>query len=103
MDRVRASLRRAPEDLDVASLFEQISAGLHSLLPASRASSSPDAYVGSITIRVGGNEETFFFVPEAEKRRTPGKSVAPSMDRVLQRFWDIAMRVTETYEDAKDE
>jgi hypothetical protein len=31
----RASI--APENLDVAGLFEQISAGLHSLLPASRA------------------------------------------------------------------
>src|SRR5713101_5513887 len=70
----RASI--APENLDVAGLFRQISAGLHSLMPASRASSSPDAFVGSITIRVGGDEETFYFVPEAEKRRTPEKAVA---------------------------
>ena len=97
----RASI--PPEDLDVAGLFEQISAGIHSLLPASRATSSPDTYVGSITIRIGGNEETFFFVPEAEKRRVPGKCVALSMERVLQRFWDIAKRVTETHEDAKNE
>lgn len=97
----RASI--APENLDVAGLFEQISAGLHSLLPASRAIFPPDALVGSITIRIGDNEETFYFVPEVEQRRTPGKGVAPSMDRALQRFWGIATGVTEAQEGAKYE
>jgi hypothetical protein len=93
----------APEDLDVGGLFQQISAGLHSLLPASRATFPPDAYVGSITIRVGDNEEVFYFVPEAEKRRAPGKGVAPLMDQALQRFWGIAKSVTEAQEGAKYE
>jgi hypothetical protein len=103
----RASI--APEQLDVRGLFKQISAGVQSLVPASRASSAPDAAVGSITIRVGNDEETFYFVPEAEKRRTPGKGVAPSMERALQRFWGIAKDVaeakgvTEGHEGAKSE
>jgi hypothetical protein len=97
----RASI--APENLDVAGLFEQISAGLHTLLPASRATFPPDAFVGSITIRIDDNEETFYFVPEAEKRRAPGKGVAPSMDRALQRFWGIAKDMTEAQEGAKYE
>jgi hypothetical protein len=73
------------------------------LLPASRAIFPPDAFVGSITIRIGDNEETFYFVPEVEKRRTPGKGVAPSMDRALQRFWGIAKGVTEAQEGANYE
>jgi hypothetical protein len=93
----------APEHLDVVGLFEQISAGLYSLQPASRAIFQPDAFVGSITIHVGDNEETFYFVPEAEKRRTQGKGVAPSIDGVLQRFWEIAKAVTEPKECAKHE
>jgi len=85
-----------PEKLNVAVLFEQVSAGLHSLLPASRAVFPPDAYVGSITISVEGNEETFYFVPEQEKRRTRDRGVAPAMEQALQRFWGIARRLTET-------
>jgi hypothetical protein len=97
----RASI--APENIDVAGLFEQISVGLHSLLPASQAIFPPDAFVGSMTIRIGDNEETFYFVPEVEKRRATRKGVAPSMDRALQRFWGIAKGVTEAQEGAKYE
>ena len=103
MSRTAQHASIAPENLDVAGLFEQISAGLHSLLPASRATSQPDAYVGSITIRVGNDEETFYFVPEAEKRRAPGKAVAPSMDRALQQFWGIAKDATRAQEGTKSE
>ncbi len=92
-----------PESLDVAGLFEQVSDGLHSLLPASRATFLPDALVGSITISIDHDEETFYFVPEEEKRRRPGKGVAPSMDRALQRFWGIAKGMTEAQKDAKYE
>jgi hypothetical protein len=89
-----------PDTLDVASLFEQISAGLHSLLPASEATFLPDALVGSMTISVGGNEETFYFVPEEAQRR---RQVAPSMDQALQRLWDIAKHVSEAQNGAKYE
>ena len=92
-----------PERLDVAGLFEELSAGLHSLLPASRPTFLPDALVGSIAIRVGGDEETYYFVPEEEKRRGPGKAVAPSMNRALQRFWSIAKGVTEARKESKHE
>jgi hypothetical protein len=92
-----------PERLDVTGLFGQVNAGLHSLLPASRAASVPDALVGSITIRIDDDEETFYFVPEEEKRRRPGKGVAPSMDRALRRFWGIAKGVSEAQKDAKYE
>jgi len=92
-----------PVRLDVAGLFEQVSTGLHSLLPSARATSLPDALVGSITIRINNDEETFYFIPEEEKRRSPGKGVAPSMDRALQQFWGIAKGTTETPKDAKYE
>ena len=97
----RASIE--PGTLDVAGLFKEISAGVHSLVPASRASSTPDDYIGSMTIRVGSDEETFYFAPEAEKRRTPEKGVAPAMDRALQKLWGIAKDATRPREGAKSE
>jgi hypothetical protein len=103
LDRIAGRASIPPERLDVAGLFEQLSDGLHSLLPASRATFLPDALVGSITISVGGDEETFYFVPEEEKRRRPGKSVAPSMDRVLQRFGSLATDVAQARRAGKHE
>lgn len=79
-----------PERLGVPTMFEELSAGLHSLRPAEDAISLPDSLVGSLTIRVNNEEETFYFVPEQEKRRSERERVAPSMDRALERFWGIA-------------
>ncbi len=92
-----------PEKLDVAALFEQLSAGLHSLMPASRAVFPPDAYVGSITISVEGDEATFYFVPEEEKRKARDRAVAPAMEQALRHFWGIARRLTETQKGAASE
>jgi len=78
------------ERLDVAGLFAQVILGLHSLRPVSELTSLPDAPLGSLTIRVDDDEETLYFVPEAEKRRTSGPEVAPAMERVLQLFWGMA-------------
>ena len=84
----RASI--PPDDLDVSNLFAQISAGLHSLTPAGESTFTPDGLVGSLTVRVGDDEATFSFVPEPEKRRSPGRTVAPSMERALEQLWSIA-------------
>ncbi len=91
--RASSSPRRAslsPDDLDVSNLFAQISAGLHSLTPAEESTFTPDGLVGSLTVRVGDDEATFYFVPEQEKRRSRGQTVAPSMERALEQLWSIA-------------
>lgn len=95
LTRTTRRLSIPPEALDIPGLFADVSNGLQSLHPESRHTFPPDALVGSMTIRVDGDEETFFFVPEAEKRRKPGREVVPSMDRALQRLWSLARRATE--------
>jgi hypothetical protein len=99
----RASARASlpAEHLEVPALFEQVSAGLHSLLSREKATYPPDALIGSLTIRVGSDEQTSYFVPEEEKRRGPGKQVAPRMDQALRQFWSMASRVAETQKDAR--
>ncbi|MFX0577916.1 hypothetical protein [Nocardia nepalensis] len=81
-----------PERLDVPELLRAVSRGLYSLTPASeRMTRLPDSLLGSLTIVVSGAEESFRFVPEQEQREVLGKAVAPSMDRALQKFWNLAL------------
>jgi hypothetical protein len=101
--RATQRLSIPPEKLDVASLFEQIGAGLHSLLPAAKAQFPPDALVGSLTIRVGGEEETFSFVPQEEQRTGPGEATNPSMTRALRQLWDISTGALRSHGEAKSE
>jgi hypothetical protein len=84
----------APQTFDVPNLFEKLSAGLQSLLPASKAEFPPDALVGSITISVDNRQETFYFAPEEEKRKAQDWHVAPQADEALRQFWNIAKRVS---------
>lgn len=84
------------EDFDVARLFERVAAGIHSLLPASRAVFAPDTVVGSLTIRVQDDEETFYFVPGQERRNRQGNAVAAPMEHALRQLSDIVKRVMET-------
>jgi hypothetical protein len=93
----------ASDAFDVVSLFEQISAGLHTLRSASEAKFAPDALIGSITIRSGSSEETFYFVPEEDKRRRQEAMVAPAMEQALRRFWEVSKRTAEAQNGAKDE
>lgn len=84
--------RVSPRDLDVPALFEQVAAGLHSLMPAADKRFVPDALIGKLTIVVDGQAETFYFVPETEKRRAQERPLAPMMDDALSRLWDIGTR-----------
>ncbi|BEU28039.1 hypothetical protein [Paraburkholderia sp. 22B1P] len=93
LSKTRASI--SPKEFDVASLFKQICAGLHSLL---QESFPPGALLGRLTISVECEQETFSFVPEPEKRTVQINRVAPSMELALQRLWDIAQRVIEEHQ-----
>lgn len=80
-----------PERLDVADLLQAVRHGLHTLTPADAGMQHlPDGLHGTLTIVVDGAEETFRFVPEREKRATRSTSLAPPMERALQKFWSLA-------------
>ena len=94
VSRIRQERAIPVERLDVVRLFEQACAGLHSLVPSSQAEFLPDALVGSLTIEVGGQEETFYFTPEEEQRTRLHGRVAPSMEQVLRQLWTMAAEVS---------
>jgi hypothetical protein len=80
------------EDLDVLELLRDVSRGLHTLVPANRrVVRLPDSLVGRLTVVVDGAEETFSFVPERALRRQEG-GVSPSMDRALERLWELSVQ-----------
>jgi hypothetical protein len=83
-------------EFDVSDLFEQVASSLHSLTPASRFRSLPDALVGKLVISVDGKEEAFGFIPEEEKRRTRRAALPPPMETALQHLWTIGMRALTT-------
>lgn len=80
----------SPDRLDVADLLQAVRQGLHSLTSADAREHVPDGLRGTLTIVVDGAEESFRFVPEREKRATRSTSLAPPMERALQKFWSLA-------------
>jgi len=65
------------EDERTKTLFQQIGQSLDGMVPYSKARFLPDSDVGSITIKVAGEQTTLFFQADAEERRTMALSFAP--------------------------
>lgn len=82
------SARLGADEIDVRELFQLLRDGLPSLA-AEETEFLPDSLRGKITISVGGNEETFQFIPEEEERRVSGKSLSPPMEEVLRQLWRV--------------
>lgn len=88
--------QEASGELDQAEtrdLLQQIGAGLDSLVPRSEARFLPDSVVGSITVEVGGEETTLYFLPEEEERLAQDKAIAPQMTEVIRRISQISQRL----------
>lgn len=81
------------EATEIIDLFRRVGPGLDSLIPRSEARFLPDSVVGSITIEVGGEETTLFFLADEEERRAQAKRIAPQAADVVQRFRGIAQRL----------
>ena len=101
--KVRDILRSIPakevsrefDQAETRDLFQRIGPGLESLLPRSEARFLPDSLVGSITIEVGGEEATLFFLADEEERLAQDKPIAPQIVELIQHIQGTSQRLLE--------
>jgi hypothetical protein len=83
------------ERAETRDLFQKIVPGLDSLVPRSEARFLPDSLVGSITIQVGGEEATLYFLADEDERISQDKPIAPQIAEAIQHFTNITQRSIE--------
>jgi hypothetical protein len=103
--RTEALIKTPPEDepeqvvsgeLDPSEsqeLFQLIKSGISSLTPRAEARFLPDSQIGALTINVGGEEETLYFLADEDARQTQGKPIAPEIAEALQNFEQMSQRL----------
>jgi hypothetical protein len=74
-------------------IFREVNAGLDSLIPRAHARFPMDSLVGSITIAVNGEEETFYFIPDSTGHIAPDKRISGAIVAAVDRFKGIARRL----------
>jgi hypothetical protein len=96
MDGARAEARReatgtppaeAAADVDVRQieeLFQKLARGVGELVPREQAQFVPDSLVGSVTIEIGGQSTTLFYLADAEERRDQNKPLSPEALEALE-------------------
>ena len=88
----RQELSTTLDQTESRELFQQIRSGLASLIPQSQARFLPDSVVGSLTVEVDGERETFYFLPQEEDRVAQNKPIAPQIVEAGKHFREIAQR-----------
>ena len=96
MDGARAEARReatgtppaeAAADVDarqIEELFQKLARGVGELVPREQARFVPDSLVGSVTIEIGGQSTTLFYLADAEERRDQNKPLSPDTLEALE-------------------
>ena len=74
------------EQSEMDELLQQIGAGLDSLATRDEASFLPDSLIGTITIEVDGEEETFYFLADEEDRVAQDQPIAPEISQATKRI-----------------
>lgn len=83
---VAAALQESSEQLaepELKTLLLQISEGVRELIPRSEARFIPDTVVGQVSVRVDGQEASFFFLPDAEQAKQHGKVIPEKAMRLV--------------------
>jgi hypothetical protein len=80
----------APELKDV---LLEISEGADELIPRSEARFIPDSVVGQISVKVDGQEASFFFLADEEQRKQHGKVLSPKAARLVETLQRLHKRV----------
>jgi hypothetical protein len=81
------------DQAETRDLLQQIESGLDSLTPRSEARFLPDSVVGSITIQVGQEETTLYFLADEGERLAQAKPISPQMTEAIQRIRNIWPRL----------
>jgi hypothetical protein len=70
-------------ETELKALLHDLGEGLGELIPRSEARFVPDSLVGHISVRVDGQEASFFFLPDAEQARQQGKALPEMAARAV--------------------
>jgi hypothetical protein len=105
------------EQGEVRDLLQQMGLTLDDLVTRSEARFPPDSAVGSITLNVAGEEETFFFLADEEQRvdreadLLPGEARVQAQERIAaspitltaRRISDVTQRLLQERKEQEDE
>jgi hypothetical protein len=76
-------------------IFRLVSSGIDRLPTRSEARFLPDSLIGTITVEVNGEEETFYFLVDEADRAVQNKPIPQEISEALQRLTDISQRTQE--------
>lgn len=83
--------REAAAELEagrVKTLYEQVGASLEGMMPRRKARFLPDTVIGSITLKVAGEETTLFFNAEERAEQTDERALMPGeADAITSLNW----------------
>lgn len=68
----------------IEELFNKLAHGVSELVPRDQARFLPDSAVGSITIEIGSQSTTLFYLADAEDRRDQEKPLSPETSEALE-------------------
>jgi hypothetical protein len=73
-------------------IFELVRSGINRLPTRSEARFLPDSLVGTITVEVNGEEETFYFLADEADRAVQNKPIPSEISEAIQRLTEISQR-----------
>jgi hypothetical protein len=96
MRTTSAASQESSENLpapEMKNLLVEISEGVGELIPQSEARFVPDSIVGQVSVRVDGQEASFFFLPDEEQAKQQGKVLPPKAARSVSALSRLHKRI----------
>ncbi|KOP24657.1 hypothetical protein AMR41_19970 [Hapalosiphon sp. MRB220] len=91
----KTSLQELSTQLNQAEsqeIFRLVKSGLDSLPTRSEARFLPDSLVGSITVEIDGEEETFYFLADEDDRVVQNKPIPLELIKAIELLTEISQR-----------
>jgi hypothetical protein len=81
------------DSAETQRLFQMVASSLDSLVSRSEARFLPDSSIGTITIEVGGEQETLYFLADEGQRQGQDEVYAPRIPEVLKPLEEASQRL----------
>ena len=78
---------------ELRDMLVEISEGVGELIPRSEARFIPDSIVGQISVKVGGQEASFFFLADEEQAKQHDKVLSPKAARSVETLQRLHKRI----------
>ena len=78
----------------------QIAEAVGELIPRSQARFIPDSIVGQISVKIDGQEASFFFLADEEQAKQHGKALSPKAARSVGSLMRLHKRILQLQEQA---